>query len=224
MAGFEVTPEGDWLPCVFQTVTPWMSKDDLRIGVRWSYELAKALERTEFGIVCITEENRASPWIMFEAGALSKALDRGRVAPYLIDMPIHLLDGPLAQFQGTTADLNGTKQLVDALAEANDQNKQDPRTIDRVFEVWWPKFGETLAEIDAHYPVPKVRRPDIRVFTTSDVSILRHLADRKSRSEISAALTITAGTLQVRIQQLVLKLNAANLEEALDLAREFDLI
>ena len=44
-----------------------MSADDIRIGVHWSFELAKALERTDFGIVCLTEENRESPWILFEA-------------------------------------------------------------------------------------------------------------------------------------------------------------
>ena len=49
--------------------------------------------------MCVTRENYLTPWINFEAGALSKAFGHARVVPRLLDMPISDLTGPLVQFQ-----------------------------------------------------------------------------------------------------------------------------
>jgi DNA-binding CsgD family transcriptional regulator len=201
-----------------------MSTDDIRIGVRWSHELANALQRIEFGIVCLTEENRKSPWILFEAGALSKTLERGRVIPYLIDIPSNLFDGPLSQYQAINADLDGTRHLVEAIAEANPVNRLHPQTLAIVFERWWPDLESELHNINEKYPVPKVRRPDIRVFTTRDISIIELLKAGKTQKQIAEAIGISRQTLHVQVKQVILKLNASSVEEAIDLAKEFDLI
>lgn len=59
---------------VIQAVDPWMSAE-LQKGARWGTEVAKTLEQSRFGIVCLTKENLNENWILFEAGALSKATD-----------------------------------------------------------------------------------------------------------------------------------------------------
>lgn len=75
-----------WLPRVLQAVEPWTSFDNIERGARWAPELAQVLEETRFGILCLTPENLLSPWLLFEAGALSKTLDNTFVSPYLLDL------------------------------------------------------------------------------------------------------------------------------------------
>jgi TIR domain len=73
----------DWLRLVIPRSEPWLSKDDIRKGTRWSTELATILEQAQFGIICLTPDNIDRPWILFEAGALSKALTNAYVCPLL---------------------------------------------------------------------------------------------------------------------------------------------
>ena len=58
-----------WLPCIFQTVSPWMSKTDIPIGYRWYAQLGEALERTDFGILCLSQDNFKTA-IFFHCGGL----------------------------------------------------------------------------------------------------------------------------------------------------------
>jgi hypothetical protein len=44
----------DWLPQVIQAVKPWMSTEDIRLGQRWSLEIAGILETAKLGILCLT--------------------------------------------------------------------------------------------------------------------------------------------------------------------------
>ena len=62
----------DWLPSVIQSIEPYVSSEDIDKGARWSTDIAKELENSTFGILCVTKENLEAPWLSFEAGALSK--------------------------------------------------------------------------------------------------------------------------------------------------------
>ena len=61
-----------WLPSVIQAVKPWMSESDIESGQQWRAQLSKHLTECKFGIICVTAENQAKPWLNFEAGALSR--------------------------------------------------------------------------------------------------------------------------------------------------------
>src|SRR5687767_13125889 len=75
-----------WLPMVIQAATPWMSNSDIEKGQRWGNEIAARLSQIDIGIVCLTPDNLNSPWLLFEAGAISKEMQRGRVCTYLVDL------------------------------------------------------------------------------------------------------------------------------------------
>ena len=53
----------EWIPSVIQAVDPYLSSEDIDKGARWSTDIAKELEASGFGILCITEDNLAAPWI-----------------------------------------------------------------------------------------------------------------------------------------------------------------
>ena len=75
-----------WIPKVIQSVKLWMSSEDILAGDRWNRDIAVELEKSKFGIICLTPENMNKPWILFEAGALAKTIDKTLVCPYLIDL------------------------------------------------------------------------------------------------------------------------------------------
>jgi hypothetical protein len=71
----------DWIPDVIRGVEPFVSSEEIRKGKRWPLELANALEELRYGIICLTPTNVNSPWINFEAGALSGPSGKFRSVP-----------------------------------------------------------------------------------------------------------------------------------------------
>jgi hypothetical protein len=67
-----------------QTANPWLSGPDIEKGARWRTEIEAALEGAPAGLIVLTPENLISPWLLFEAGALSKKNDR--VYTYLFNL------------------------------------------------------------------------------------------------------------------------------------------
>src|SRR4051794_18245619 len=102
----------DWLPTVIQAVVPWMSEADIDAGARWSSDVVAQLQEVHVGIICLTADNMSSPALHFEAGALSKALDKSLVCTYLLGVQPADLRWPLATFQATRANKEETKRLV----------------------------------------------------------------------------------------------------------------
>lgn len=124
---------------------------DIEKGSRWAADLAKELEDSTFGILCVTSENQAAPWLNFEAGALSKAVDKAFVTPFLFDLERDEVDvnGPLPQFQSTTFSRDDVGTLVATLNRACGDEKLADKLLEETFRVWWPHLESTLLEIKA---------------------------------------------------------------------------
>jgi len=148
-----------WLPKVFQSTKVFMSEKDIEPGMRWSEEIARSLGTCDLGIVCVTPENMAAPWLQFEAGALAKQVggDTKKVIPYLHDLkPEHLSGNPLASFQAArSVDPVGTFGLVESI-NAEIKPPLDGSDLRETFDVWWPKLAPKLAadEIVTGAPEP----------------------------------------------------------------------
>src|SRR6266850_5202901 len=89
----------EWLPNVIQAVDPWVSSADIVAGARWQSEIALQLQEARVGIIFLTPENVSSPWLLYEVGALSRALETAYMCPYLFGFSPSELRGPLIQFQ-----------------------------------------------------------------------------------------------------------------------------
>jgi DNA-binding XRE family transcriptional regulator len=136
-----------WLPRVIQALKPWVSSNSIDAGARWNDEVARALEELQCGVICLTPENLASPWILFEAGALSKAVSASRVIPYLLGFEPRELQGPLSQFQAVRADEGGTFRLLTALNNASGQPPVPPDALSETFQVWWPRLESQIEQL-----------------------------------------------------------------------------
>ena len=69
----------EWIPSVIQAVKPYFSPEDIAKGARWSKEISQELEESKVGILFLTKDNLGAPWLLFEAGALSKSMERSKV-------------------------------------------------------------------------------------------------------------------------------------------------
>src|SRR6185437_15204816 len=84
-----------WLKEVINAVDPWLSVADIEKGARWRDCVASRLKTSDMGIICVTPGNLKSEWLLFEAGALSKAMDTAHVCPLLIGLEPSDVSGPL---------------------------------------------------------------------------------------------------------------------------------
>lgn len=137
----------DWLPSVIQSLTPYVSSEDIDKGARWSTDIAKELEDSTFGILCVTKDNLEAPWLLFEAGALSKMMDKSSVCPFIFDLKRAEVKGPILQFQSTIFDKDDVKKLLLTLNKACRDSGLKEDLLSKTFDVWWPNLKDSLDAI-----------------------------------------------------------------------------
>ncbi len=93
-----------WIPCIIHEVNTFLSSEDIEKGSRWSSSIGDKLEKCNIGIICVTTDNIYSPWLNFEAGAISKKISSARVCTFLCDLSTRdiPMSSPLMQFQATS--------------------------------------------------------------------------------------------------------------------------
>ena len=139
-----------WLKRVIQSVDPFVSSEDVQKGARWSEDIADKLADTNFGILCVTKDNLESPWLLFEAGALSKIKGEAMVVPLLFGLKASdLSDSPLLQFQAVPFSKEEMKKLVSTINEKSEYKLED---LDEVFEKWYPDLEEAIKNIASNLP------------------------------------------------------------------------
>lgn len=136
-----------WLPKVLQSAKPWMSDEDIDAGSRWLTEISSKLNSTTIGIICVTPENQSNPWLLFEAGALSKTIEQTCVCPLVFDMTPGQLAGPLTQFQANTLDKDGIARILSTVNRGLGDRMLEPRELEEIVDVWWPKLQEKLDQL-----------------------------------------------------------------------------
>lgn len=137
----------NWLPGVLQFVTPYFTPADVEKGARWFTEISKEVEASQIGIFCVTPEALASTWMAFEAGAISKLVDKSKVCPVLFDVDVADIKGPLANFQATPFSKAEMRQLVDTINGAAGDAKLAAATLATVFDKWWPDLEAEMDRI-----------------------------------------------------------------------------
>jgi len=137
----------DWLPKVIQAVQPWISSLDIDKGKIWAEGLSTELSADCTGIICVTPENMTAPWLLFEAGALSRTVEHRLVCPYLFDLDPANLIGPLTQFQATQANRADTFKLVHTLNSALNENALPNNRLNDEFKHWWRDLERKLSRI-----------------------------------------------------------------------------
>jgi hypothetical protein len=160
----------DWIPLVLHYIEPWLSQTDIEAGQRWAEQVAKELETSNFGIVCITQENVTSPWVLFEAGALAKSLQGSRVIPCLLDLEFRDITGPLAQFQAKKVDRTGVFEVIQSLNQLAPHAVPEDR-VKQLFDALWPELEKKVASIPKASTPAKHARPQPEILEELVASI-----------------------------------------------------
>ncbi|NUN61592.1 MAG: TIR domain-containing protein [Burkholderiaceae bacterium] len=149
-----------WLPQVINALEPWLSSQAIEKGARWFEEIGETLSSTDFGIICLTQTNIAAPWILFEAGALSKSLGQARVCPLLIDLKNSDLQGPLSQFNTAGISREEIFRLMQSInARFPDDKRRSEIQLTEAFDVWWPRLEARLAEAVSQSAAQEASQP-----------------------------------------------------------------
>jgi hypothetical protein len=179
----------EWLPNVLQAVDPWMSAEDIEKGARWNSDIANELEKTKAGILCLTPDNIEAPWLIFEAGALSKTLEKTFVSPYLLGLRPSDLKGPLVQFQAAEANKHDTRRLLETLNRALGETALSEKQLDKTFEIWWPELETSFQKIRSAKTPQLPQRSEREILE----EILALVRDQAKRPDLKSVLLLTGG-------------------------------
>jgi hypothetical protein len=152
----------EWIPMVIQAAKPWMSRADIDKGSRGLAEVAKALDDMKVGITCLTPENLTAPWILYEAGALSKTIgDATRLCTYLLGgLKNQDIEPPLGQFQHTSPEKEDTRHLIHTINKAvGEDDPLSEKTLDAIFDQFWPVLAKALKAFPEAPPEAVNSRP-----------------------------------------------------------------
>ena len=145
-----------WIEDVLQGIETWISSDDIDKGALWFGDINTQLSETKIGILCLTRENIDAPWILFEAGALSKGLSKNRVCPLLINLNHADLSPPLSQFNGTLPIKDDLLKLIRTINAENDEKALPEERLEKAFLRWWDDFDSKFNEIMKNYKPKKI--------------------------------------------------------------------
>ena len=164
-----------WLPGSLQYVKPYFTPEDIEKGARWNNEIAQQLSKSSIGILCLTPDNLQSPWLMFEAGALSKEMERSRICPILFELDNADLIGPLVQFQTTVFNRDDMLKLVQTVNHYSGDSQLDSDVLLSVFETWWPKLESQVQGVLDEYKRNITLRKDGNLEIRQDREVLEEV-------------------------------------------------
>jgi hypothetical protein len=138
-----------------------MSDTDIEKGSRGLEEVGRALEGMKVGIICLTPENLTEPWILYEAGALSKTLDaKTRVCTYLLaGLRKRDVKPPLALFQATESERDETRKLMQAVNKALEGSPVPENNLNDLFDAMWSQLEKQLVALPTEKGTAAPKRP-----------------------------------------------------------------
>jgi len=122
-------------------VKPFVSEKDIDPGDIWFTTIKSNIIKSRVGIVCITEENKNKPWLLFEAGALAGGEFRN-VCTFLVDLKSSRLVGPLSHFNHTFSKRDGIFHLMKYInSRLNDETRYGNDEFElKLSKLWEGKF------------------------------------------------------------------------------------
>ncbi|MGG9986156.1 toll/interleukin-1 receptor domain-containing protein [Lactiplantibacillus plantarum] len=213
-----------WIPLVLQEASPFMSDADIDLGTIWNTKINSELQKSTVGIVFLTPENINSPWLNFEAGALTKAIDsNAKIIPISFgseDLTVKISKSPLKQFQSL---LNTKKKDFASLISNLNSSLTSPLSDDQLtttFNLWWPQFSAELENIDKKYEdeIKKVKENSQEKNLSNSEALISDMSDK-----VDFLIRQQNGSIQNHIPSEVIRDLITSFEELEDFASTSEL-
>ena len=128
-------------------VTREATPADTEKGTKWDSEISNELEQSDICIITLTRESLNSQWIMFEAGAISRRVERARICPIVFNIEKTDIQGPLSRFQATAFNEHEIHQLLTTINKAAKDAALTEADLDASFKKWWPDLKSEVEAI-----------------------------------------------------------------------------
>jgi len=138
----------DLIRSVLPDIELWLSADDIKDGSRWSPDLIRILDQASFGIICADPSNHLSPWLIFETGALAKAIDKWSIQVVLFELSPADMRGPLTQYQPVRIDKADMRRMFEDIHANLVQARTSRQQMLDLLEEAWPAFKRKTAQIN----------------------------------------------------------------------------
>jgi len=179
---------GDWLPQVINAAKPFVSSEDIDKGKRWSLELEKELDESDFGIIILTADNIDRPWLNFEAGALSKKMGKNKtnVCPLLLNIDHSDLNenSPFKQFQAVKIEKTDFLRLLKSIYNALDEKTITESQLEKSFDKWWSDIEVQFNDIIDKFNEKESNNNNKREITKQEIILEELLGLTRSIYEI----------------------------------------
>ncbi|MEG0327756.1 MAG: toll/interleukin-1 receptor domain-containing protein [Erysipelothrix sp.] len=140
-----------WIQTVIQSCDVFMSDTDIELGSVWNDKIKGELRDSDLGIIFVTEENMSSPWVNFEVGALSFAMEDTRVIPVLLDVE-EVGNNPMSQYQAAKKfDRENMLKLISSINSAQKERKLPDEVLKNTFNAFWESFQGKITGINGKY-------------------------------------------------------------------------
>lgn len=174
----------------------FLSSSDVDLGKPWFSALGQVLQESDFAILCLTKDNIRAPWILYEAGAVSKQLDIARIAPLLIGITAQDVPSPLSQFQSAMLNREGVEKLLTSINTQLGANGLAASMLNATFRTWWRKLQPDIALALRHRMISGPRS-DYDVFLSAPMAAYAddsaYVASRADVAKLFRAFTVECG-------------------------------
>lgn len=145
----------EWVLNVLPTLDIYISLKQIKPGERWIDNIGRGLQNNYTGIFFLVRENISSPWINFEAGAISKNVENSRVIPLLHNLTPEEISSPLTQFQAMSIDKESIYNVIETINDSiNDSRRINNEQLRKIFEKWYPDFQTKYNKFNDENPDP----------------------------------------------------------------------
>ncbi len=145
----------EWVLNVLPTLDIYISLKQIKPGERWIDNIGKGLQNNYTGIFFLVRENISSPWINFEAGAISKNVENSRVIPLLHNLTPEEISSPLTQFQAMSIEKESIYNVIETINDSiTDSRRISNEQLRKIFEKWYPDFQTKYNEFNDQNPDP----------------------------------------------------------------------
>jgi TIR domain len=137
----EILARNEWLPSIVGNDVSSFFSPSIEPGAMWSNEIAAAVRKSRFAILCVTRDSLSSPWLQFEAGAVWRGAETGDVCPLLFEVSADDLPAPLKLFQAKEFNESGFREVCKLLGRRTGVEGDRLRLN---FKVTWPTLDREV--------------------------------------------------------------------------------
>jgi hypothetical protein len=146
---------------LLQATEVWFSPESIELGEPWPQKIAQALSEAKYGFAVITQGNRDSLWVSYEAGAIASKLQASsKFVPLLFGLSLaELGETPLKYLQAAEWSETAAWRLVSEINKLLGPMQRGEQTLREDFDEAWPKLRSKLESHIAAQPKPRRKTP-----------------------------------------------------------------